>query len=112
MSRGKSPFNTSRESLKGEIRNTDVIKIYMANLGIFLTVDKYGLVENETKHTAQLIEKYFLKKLDLFLIPFYLSCTLNHRELNLLFRSFVYSFFYFADAVSLFVRDSYTWLLS
>lgn len=112
MSRGKSPFNTSRESLKGEIRNTDVIKIYMANLGIFLTVDKYGLVENETKHTAQLIEKYFLKKLDLFLIPFYLSCTLNHRELNLLFRSFVYSFFYFADAVSLFVRDSHTWLLS
>lgn len=112
MSREKSPFNTSRESLKGEIRNTDVIKIYIANLGIFLTVDKYDLVENETKHTAQLIEKYFLKKLDLFLIPFYLSCTLNHRELNLLFRSFVYSFFYFADAVSLFVRDSHTWLLS
>lgn len=89
MSQEKSPFNTSRESFEGEIRNTDVIKIYIANLGIFLTVDKYDPVENEPKYTTQLIEKYFLKKLDLFLIPFYLSCTLNHRELNLLFRSFV-----------------------
>lgn len=52
MSREKSPFNTSRESLKGEIRNTDVIKIYIANLGIFLTVDKYDPVENEPKHST------------------------------------------------------------